>query len=114
LIEPPTNPLPLPARAATGGIILHVRVTPRSSEDAVLDVEMRDGDPVLKVKVRAIADKGEANDAVVAVLAKWLRVPKAQLKVAGGAKSRVKQIFVSGEPAGLMTRLAERMSGEKG
>jgi hypothetical protein len=106
----PAEPGNLPARAAPGGIILALRVTPKASANAVAGVEARSEGPVLKVTVRAVPDKGEANDAVVAVLAKWLSLPKASLKVVAGGKSRSKQIFLAGEPEALMARLTARLS----
>lgn len=105
----PTEPESLPARAAAGGIILTLRVTPKASANAVAGVEARSEGLVLKVSVRAVPDKGEANDAVVAVLAKWLSLPKASLKVVAGGKSRSKQVFLAGEPQALMARLAARL-----
>ena len=103
----------LPARAVSGGIVIHARVTPKASVDAVLGVERRADGPVLKVKVRALPDKGEANAAVVAVLAKWLGEPKGRLSVAAGAKARAKQILVEGEPASLIAKLAARIAAKE-
>ena len=104
----------LPASPASGGIIIHLRVTPKASSDVVLGVEERAEGAVLKVKVRALPDKGEANDAVIALIAKWLSEPKAGLRVAAGGKARSKQVFVAGEPAALMAKLAARISETKG
>lgn len=93
--------------------MLYLRVTPKASADAVAGVEARAEGMVLAVKVRALPDKGEANDAVVALLAKWLSEPKAKLRVAAGGKARLKQVFVAGEPEVLMARLAARLSGKE-
>jgi uncharacterized protein len=103
----------LPARAVSDGIVIHARVTPKASADAVLGVERLADGRVLKIKVRAVPDKGEANTAVVALLAKWLSEPKARLKVASGSKSRLKQIHVEGEAAALMAKLAARLAGKE-
>ena len=103
----------LPARIVPGGIVIHLRATPKASRDAVLGTEERTGGLVLKVTVRALPDKGEANDAVVATLAKWLSEPKARLKLAAGAKARLKQVFVAGEPAALMEKFAARIGGKE-
>jgi uncharacterized protein len=100
----------LPARIVPGGIMLHLRVTPKASADAVSGVETRTEGVALAVKVRALPDKGEANDAVVALLAKWLSEPKASLRVTAGGKARLKQVFVTGEPEALMARLAARLA----
>jgi uncharacterized protein len=99
----------LPARAVPGGIAIYARVTPKASADEVLGVERHNGGLVLKIKVRAAPDKGEANAAVVALLAKWLSEPKARLKVAAGAKARLKQVVVEGDPPALMAKLAARL-----
>ena len=63
----------------------------------------------LKIKVRALPDRGEANAAVVALLAKWLSEPKAKLKVAAGPKAGLKQVVVEGDPPALMAKLAARL-----
>jgi len=107
--EPPTREIP--ARIVPGGIMLVARVTTKSSADAVLGQEIWDGAPVLKLAVRAAPDKGAANKAVIATLAKWLSEPKTKLRVAAGDKARLKQVFVAGEPDELMARLAALLSG---
>jgi uncharacterized protein len=56
---------------------------------------------VVKVRVRAIAEGGEANRAVTELLAKALGVPKAKVRILSGTTSRLKQIAVDGDPARL-------------
>ena len=74
-----------------------VKLTPKSSKDAVegWDVDP-DGRPVLKVRVRAQPVEGEANAALVALLAKGLGVPRRDVNLARGGQSRLKMIEVSG------------------
>jgi uncharacterized protein YggU (UPF0235/DUF167 family) len=60
-----------------------------------------DGRIVLKVRVRAIADGGEANRAVIELLAKVLGVPKAKVRIQSGMTSRLKQVAIDGDPARL-------------
>ena len=55
----------------------------------------------MQVRVRAIAEGGEANKAVTELLAKTLRVPKARVKILSGATSRLKQVVVDGDPKSL-------------
>src|SRR4030081_3623616 len=91
-----------PWRYSTQGISVTLRVTPRGGRDDIDGVEMlADGRPVLKVRVRAIADGGEANRAVTALMAKALGVPKAKVRILSGTTSRLKQIAVAGDPARL-------------
>jgi uncharacterized protein len=95
----------LPARPTATGIILQVRLTPKSSADEVSGVEDTASGRALKARVRAIPDKGKANDALIKLLAGWLRCPQSRLSLASGGKSRIKQVSVEGEPGALLARL---------
>ncbi|HTB02494.1 MAG TPA: DUF167 domain-containing protein [Bradyrhizobium sp.] len=91
-----------PWRYSTDGISVALRVTPRGGRDDIDGLEtLADGRKVVKVRVRAIADGGEANRAVTELLAKALRVPKANVRILSGATSRLKQIAIEGDPAEL-------------
>jgi hypothetical protein len=68
---------------------------------------LADGRTVVKMRVRAIAEAGEANRAVTELLAKALGVPKAKVRLVSGATSRLKQIAVDGDPAKLGEALRE-------
>src|SRR5690348_5391832 len=89
-----------PWRAISGGIQVALRVTPRGGRDAIDGTEtLSDGRSVLKLRVRAVADGGEANRAVTGLLAQSLGVPKAAVRLTSGATSRLKQVVVAGDPA---------------
>ena len=89
-------------RYSTQGVSIALRVTPRGGRDEVDGLEtLANGRTVVKVRVRAIAEGGEANRAVVELLAKVLGVPKARIRVLSGATSRLKQIAVDGDPTKL-------------
>jgi uncharacterized protein (TIGR00251 family) len=91
-----------PWRYSTQGISVALRVTPRGGRDDIDGVEtLANGRTVVKVRVRAIADGGEANRAVIELLAKALGVPKGRLRILSGTTSRLKQIAVDGDPAKL-------------
>ena len=61
-------------------------------------VELRDdGTAVLRVRVSAVPDKGKANAAVVALLAKALGVPKSAVSVVSGETSRMKTLAIVGD-----------------
>jgi uncharacterized protein len=77
-------------RARIGGDgRLAVKVTPGAREESVTLAP----DAVL-VKVRAPADKGAANDAVIAVVARALGLAPSRVKLLRGATSRVKMLSV--------------------
>lgn len=88
-----------PWRYSTDGISVALRVTPRGGRDDIDGIEtLSDGRSVVKVRVRAIADGGEANRAVTELLAKVLGVPKGRVKILSGATSRLKQVAIGGDP----------------
>ena len=76
---------------------LPVRLTPGASADRIdgWDVDA-EGRPVLKVRVRARPVEGEANTALIKLLAKTLGVPKSALSLDRGGQSRTKMISVAG------------------
>jgi hypothetical protein len=69
-----------------------VRLTPKGGRDAIDGVEhLADGRSALKVRVRAAPSDGEANAALVRVIAKALRVPARQVSLVAGASARIKR-----------------------
>jgi uncharacterized protein (TIGR00251 family) len=101
----------VPWRTSSTGVSIALRVTPRGGRDGVDGIEqLSDGRSVLKVRVRAIADGGEANRAVLVLLAKSLGVPRASVSLLSGATSRLKQVAVEGDPAGLAEALRQLAS----
>ena len=68
-----------PWRYSTEGISVALRVTPRGGRDDIDGIEtLANGRCVVKVRVRAIAEGGEANRAVTELLAKALGVPEGE------------------------------------
>jgi uncharacterized protein (TIGR00251 family) len=91
-----------PWRYSTAGVSVALRVTPRGGRDEIDGLEtLANGRTVIKVRVRAIADGGEANRAVMELVAKALGVSKARVRILSGATSRHKQMAVDGDPARL-------------
>jgi len=70
-----------------------IRVTPKSRAD---EVSGRLADGTIRVRVRAPAEEGRANEAVVALLAAALRLPRGAVRIAGGHGSRDKWIEADG------------------
>jgi uncharacterized protein (TIGR00251 family) len=91
-----------PWRYSTQGVSVALRVTPRCGRDEIDGLEtLANGRTVVKVRIRAIAEGGAANRAVIELLAKALGVAKAKIRVLSGTTSRLKQIAVDGDPAKL-------------
>jgi len=96
----------LPWRTSPTGVSVSLRVTPRGGRDDIDAIEtIGDGKSVLKVRVRAVAEGGEANRAVTELLAGALGVPKRCVRLVSGATSRIKQVAVDGDPATLVEAL---------
>lgn len=87
---------------------LTVRLTPNGGRDAVDGLETAaDGEEYLKVRVRAVPEKGKANQALIAFLAKTLGLAKSKLFLISGDTQRKKILRIEGDPEDLMRRLAE-------
>src|SRR3979490_412820 len=104
-----------PWRYSTQGISVALRVTPRGGRDDIDGLEtLANGRIVVKVRVRAIAEGGEANRAIMELLAKALGVSKAKVRILSGTTSRLKQVAVDGDPAKLGDVLRNLTAADKG
>jgi uncharacterized protein len=106
---PATKPLALSLRPSRDGVILPVRLTPKSARDEVVGLEAYAGECVLKARVRALPEAGRANAALEALIARWLKLPSSSVKVAHGGKSRLKQVAVQGDASALSRLIAARL-----
>jgi uncharacterized protein YggU (UPF0235/DUF167 family) len=88
---------------------LTVRLTPRSGRDAIDGVEtLSDGRPVLKCRVRVAPSDGEANAALISLLARELDLPRAAIALVSGATARLKTVALTGDARSLVARLQAR------
>ena len=86
-----------PWSVTPGGLTVTVRLTPRGGRDAIDGIEQRsDGRCVLKARVRAAATEGEANAALIALLARTAGVPASSVALVSGATARIKRLTVAG------------------
>jgi len=93
-------------RTTRAGVVIACRLTPKGGRDAVDGAaRLADGTKVLLARVREPAEDGRANQALCALLAAKLDVPVSRVRVDAGAKGRLKQIAVAGEPEALIARL---------
>jgi uncharacterized protein YggU (UPF0235/DUF167 family) len=93
----------IPLRRTGGRLTFAVRVTPRASADAVGG----DRDGALLVRVTAPPVEGAANDAVVAVLAKALRIAPGAVRIERGAGARTKLVSVPAEAEAALLRVVK-------
>lgn len=83
---------------------VRVRVTPKSRADGIGET-LADG--TVRVRVRAAAQDGKANDAVLALLREALGLPRGAVRIVSGHTSREKWI----EAEGITTEDAARRLG---
>ena len=94
-------------RETAEGVAISIRLTPRSSSDAIEGVEeTADGRTHLKARVRAVPEDGKANKALEKLLAKALGLPPRDVSVTSGATSRLKTVSVAGRPDDLSVAIA--------
>ena len=71
---------------------LSIRVLPRSSKNEIVGKQ----DDVYRIKLTAPAIEGKANKALTTLLAKRLGLPKANIQIISGERSRAKTIRIQG------------------
>ena len=88
------------------GCIIAIRVTPRSPKPGIGDWRAgADGREELEVRVSAAPTDGEANAAVIKLLAKELGVPKTSVEIVSGETSRHKRISLPIDATELSARV---------
>ena len=96
-----------PWRATLDGVVVACRLTPKGGRDAIDGAAtLSDGTRVLLVRVRAVPEAGKANDALLRLIAAKAGAAVSQARLIAGAKSRLKQVAIAGDPAALMAKLA--------
>jgi uncharacterized protein (TIGR00251 family) len=101
----------LKLRHTSTGIVLPVRLTPKSGRDEIVGIEDFGDEAVLKARVRAAPEAGRANEALERLIAHWLRVPPSSVAVTQDGKSRSKQVLIEGD-AETLALLVEARLGE--
>lgn len=77
---------------------IRLRVTPNGGRDAIEGYEtLADGTEVLRIRVAAVPDKGQANAAVIALLAKSLRLRKSSITLLSGETARLKTVRIDAD-----------------
>lgn len=96
----------MPFAAAEGGVRVHVKLAPKAAADRIGPVHASGEGAVLKVAVTAAPERGRANAAMIALLAKAWGVPKSSMSVIKGETDRNKTLFVEGDAKALIAKMA--------
>ena len=85
-----------------------MRLTPKGGRDAVEGIaQLADGTSVLKARVRAPPSAGEANAALIRLIARTLGVSQRDVCLVAGSVARLKRVKVAGNAAALAAALED-------
>ncbi len=97
-----------PWAVSADGLLVTVRLTPKGGRDSVDGIaRLSDGSAVLKARVAAAPTEGEANDALIRLLARRVRVAPRDVTLVGGATSRIKRLLIRGNAVAIAAELEE-------
>lgn len=83
-------------RVVPGGIDLFIRLTPKSSRDAVGGLFQAQDKVYLQARVRSVPEDGRANQALIELLSEELGVPRSTLSLVSGHTARLKTVRIEG------------------
>ena len=74
--------------------IIRIRVTPKAKSERIKLEQDDDGKPYYKIYVTVVPEDGKANQAVINLLSKTLKIPKSRLTITHGHTGRDKLIRI--------------------
>ena len=89
-----------------GQAVLNVKVQPAAKDEGIIGYSEWKGE--LKIAVKAIAEGGKANKALIHVIAKSFNLPKEAVEITAGLKSRSKQVKLATTDIQLIKSIIER------
>ena len=82
----------------SSGYIIRVRVTPNSSKNVITGIFTDSNQKeFLKINLRAVPEKGKANQELIAFLSKLLHLNKSSFKILSGETDRYKKLQIDTE-----------------
>lgn len=88
------------------GIQISVKATPRASQNAMSGWEGEN----LKIRLKAVPEKGNANETLCKFLADYLDISPSQVTLISGHTGRLKRVLIQGVS---IEKLRERLAPEK-
>lgn len=80
----------------SSGYIIRVRVTPNSSKNATTGIFIDSNEKeYLKITLRAVPEKGKANQELIIFLSKVLHLNKSSITIISGETDRYKKLQIS-------------------
>lgn len=99
-----------PWRHGAACVIVHFRLTPKSSKESIDGLSTTADGPAFQARVRALPEDGAANAALERLAAEWLQVPRRSVQLLTGAKSRLKSVQIAGDLDVLDERLQRKLN----
>ena len=97
------------------GLHVAILLSPRARSDRLLGiVATAEGGRAVKASVTAPARDGQANEALLQLLARAWRLPRRDLSIAVGAASRQKTVRVGGDSHQLLAKLSAEIASLPG
>lgn len=70
---------------------LRIKVIPRSAKNEVIEImEDETGEKTIKIRIKAIPEKGKANSELIKFLSKELSLPKDNISILSGKQDQLK------------------------
>jgi uncharacterized protein (TIGR00251 family) len=73
-------------------MLITIKVAPRAHQNAIISYE----NEILKVRLHAIPEKGEANEELIEFLADVFNLSKSSITIVRGHTSRLKHVEIQG------------------
>jgi uncharacterized protein (TIGR00251 family) len=104
-----------PITPTRDGVRVAIHLSPRARSDRLLGVSPApEGGRTVKASVTAPARDGQANEALLQLLARAWRLPRRDLSIVVGAASRNKTVRVAGDPHQLLVKLSGEIASLPG
>ena len=87
-----------------GGVLIRIMVQPRASRNEIAGLQENE----LKIRLTATPVEGAANDLCRQFLSRQLHIPKRDITIAAGEKSRHKRLFVKTEKPDYICNLLKK------
>ena len=97
----------VPPKTLTGDILLDVSVNPGAKQSGILGYDQ--WSKTIKIAVTAQAEQGKANNALLHVIAELLKLPKQDLSIVYGMRSRKKKILIANQDIQLIKNALNRV-----
>lgn len=87
--------------------VLEIKVTPRSSKNVLAGWEAG----VLKIRLKAVPEKGKANEELIEFLSEVLDISKSRIHLLRGHTGRLKQVQIEGLTQDELSKKLEKNGG---